>query len=193
MAVYFAAVVTLAPLSAKVSWPPGPAVACVWNASTASMQLSWNQSVGVEPDPYPADVYEIQVAESRLAPSAAVVTTSGLSTVLGIDLVLPTTTYYISARAHAGWAFPSGRFLNAGTWGTSGSCGLVMIPWWVNGCQPVDGEPLHVQLTSSPHGTCHMQAILVPSLNAKCLWSRPDGMNTTRSIGCLPSAPSTVV
>ena len=100
--------------------PRGPKPACKWDANSASLAVSWEVAVGPEPLPYPADVYEIQISASPFARASAISTVGGLEARLGLDLLLPNTTYYLSMRAHAGWAFATGHFMGSDTWGKLG-------------------------------------------------------------------------
>ena len=100
--------------------PRGPKLACKWDRTQATLNVSWEMAVGPEPLPYPADVYEIQISASPFARAAAISTVGGLQAQLGLDLLLPNTTYYLSMRAHAGWAFATGHFMGIDTWGKLG-------------------------------------------------------------------------
>ena len=108
------------PAPSAVSFPPGPKLACKWDASSSSLGVSWQTAVAPEPLAYPADVYEIQISASPFARASAIYTVSGLEAQLGLDLLLPNTTYFLSMRAHAGWAFVSGHFMGGNTWGKLG-------------------------------------------------------------------------
>ena len=72
----------------------------------------------------PADVYEIQLADSATAKASAIYTTPKLNAAFGSGIVLlnvlPSTTYYVSGRSHVGWAFLTSRALGAETWGNIG-------------------------------------------------------------------------
>ena len=108
------------PAPSAVSFPPGPKLACKWDAGSSSLGVSWQTAVAPEPLAYPADVYEIQISASPFARASAIYTVSGLEAQLGLDLLLPNTTYFLSMRAHAGWAFVSGHFMGGNTWGKLG-------------------------------------------------------------------------
>jgi hypothetical protein len=43
-----------------------------------------------------------------------------LNATFGSDIILPSTTYYVSGRSHVGWAFLTSRALGADTWGNIG-------------------------------------------------------------------------
>lgn len=109
-------VLAVAASAQNPTWPPGPHLECAWDAG--KLVVTWEKSVGPAPAPYPADMYEIGVSASAFAPPSAVYATSQLNA--SLDFLLPETTYFLSARAHAGWAFASSRGMGADTWGKSG-------------------------------------------------------------------------
>jgi hypothetical protein len=117
------------------NWPPGPKLSCSWEPASSRLQLSWN-AVTDPKNKLPADIYEIQVADSLSSRAAAIFTSSALNATFGTDFLLPKTTYYVSVRAHAGWAFLTGRAMGAGTWGkvgpitscTTGDFGEISLP-----------------------------------------------------------------
>ena len=103
-----------------VTWPRGPKLRCAWDAATHALRVSWPRAVAPDPAALAADVYEINIAAASLGRALAVHTTGDLEAELGLDVLLPETTYYLSLRAHAGWAFGSGRLMGADTWGMLG-------------------------------------------------------------------------
>ena len=103
-----------------VTWPRGPKLRCAWDAATHALRVSWPRAVAPDPAALAADVYEINIAAASLGRALAVHTTGDLGAELGLDVLLPETTYYLSLRAHAGWAFGSGRLMGADTWGMLG-------------------------------------------------------------------------
>jgi hypothetical protein len=116
-------------------WPPGPKISCSWEPATSRLQLSWN-AVADPKYKLPADIYEVQVADSPSSRAAAVLTSSALNATFGTDVLLPKTTYYFSVRSHAGWAFLTGHAMGASTWGkvgpitscTTGELGELSVP-----------------------------------------------------------------
>eukprot|EP00040_Diaphanoeca_grandis_P041862 m.263656 g.263656 ORF g.263656 m.263656 type:complete len:440 (+) comp51514_c0_seq1:109-1428(+) len=112
----------------EITWPPGPRITCVWNSEAKTLDLSWNATVAPMPTPYPADAYEIGIARSPDSHPMAVQLAGGTNASLGMDTVLPDTTYYISARAHAAWAFVSGRAFGVSTFGHVGPISTCSIP-----------------------------------------------------------------
>jgi hypothetical protein len=108
------------PQAGEASWPRGPKLACRWAASSSTLDLIWDVAVALPPVALSADLYEVQISDSPFARAFAVHTVSGTNASLGLDVLLPGTTYYLSARAHAGWAFETGHLMGAGTWGQLG-------------------------------------------------------------------------
>ena len=81
------------------TWPRGPRVTCAWDAAAHALRVSWPQAVGPAPLPLAADLYEINIAASPLATASGVHVTGGLSAELGLDVLLPETTYYLVMSA----------------------------------------------------------------------------------------------
>lgn len=105
----------------QATWPPGPTITCGWNDTSSELLLSWSPTAGAPPLTEQADVYEVQLAPSPFAQASAVYTTVDTNVSLGLDLLLPKTTYFVSARSHAGWAFRTGHQMGVDSWGKSGA------------------------------------------------------------------------
>ena len=102
------------------TWPRGGEVSCRWDRETETLGVSWPEAIGPPPARQAADLYEINIASTPLGRASAVHLTGNLSASLGLDDLLPETTYYLSLRAHAGWAFATGHMMGADTWGMLG-------------------------------------------------------------------------
>ncbi len=109
-----------APPLGVLSLPRGPKLACTWDSTSATLAVSWSVAIAPPPLAYPADVYEIQISASPFARASAIWTVSGLESRLGLDVLLPNSTYFLSLRAHAGWAFATGHLMGSDTWGNLG-------------------------------------------------------------------------
>lgn len=88
---------------------------CRWLQSTGKLAVRWTAPAGGQ-----ADYFELQFSETEDSHAFAVFSTARVSINLGLDLLMPSTSYWLRIRAHAAGT-PS---LGPGTWGLVGTAGM---------------------------------------------------------------------
>ena len=109
---------TLAGLPPSFKWPDPPTVSCKWNAQSHSLDVSFAWTAK-----QPVDVVELGFAEATGARPLAVYTSVDLTGVsVGLDELLPSATYYLSARGHSSDVSKNcgSQALSRGSWGRYG-------------------------------------------------------------------------